>query len=65
MGQWEKGSGIMKCRVKIYTENKDLISDDIWYGSTLEDVRFWVELSIKEIMSKTQMQGLNYQIDEI
>ena len=42
----------MKYRVRIYNEENELISDDIWYGNSIENVKFWVDLAIRDIVQK-------------
>jgi len=54
----------VKYRVKIYNGSNELISDDIWYGNSLENVKFWVDLAIRDIIQKLNYQHLYYDIDE-
>ncbi len=54
----------MKYRVRIYNEGNELISDDIWYGNSIENVKFWVDLAIRDIVQKLNYQHLYYNIDE-
>ncbi len=53
----------MKYKVDIYAEG-NLISSDIWYGYSIQDVKFWVELAIKDILQNTSYQNINYFINE-
>ena len=54
---------MLKYRVKIYDYNQNLITDDIWYGYDIENVKFWVDMAIKEMMDSGQYSGLYYFID--
>mgnify|MGYP003584895635 CR=1 FL=1 len=54
---------MLKYRVKIYDYNQNLITDDIWYGYDIENVKFWVDLAIKEMMLTGHYNGLYYYID--
>ena len=54
----------LKYRVRIYNEGNELISDDIWYGNSIENVKFWVDLAIRDIVQKLNYQHLYYNIDE-
>ncbi|MGM0508270.1 MAG: hypothetical protein ACQERZ_03780 [Fusobacteriota bacterium] len=55
----------MKYRVKIFNENDEVISDDIWYGSSVDNVKFWVDLAIKDILKKLNYKHLYYEIEEV
>ena len=52
----------MEFNVKIYVEG-EVISEDLWYGSSLENVKFWVELAIKDICEKYSGKKITYDID--
>jgi len=54
----------VKYRVKIYNGKNELISDDIWYGNSLDNVKFWVDLAIRDIIQKLDYKHLYYDIDE-
>ncbi|BDU51169.1 hypothetical protein [Haliovirga abyssi] len=54
----------MKYRVKIYNESDEMISDDIWYGNSIDNVKFWVDLAIRDIIQKLHYKHLYYEIDE-
>ena len=54
----------MKYRVRIFDENNELISDDIWYGNSMDNVKFWVDLAIKDIINKLDYRHLHYDIEE-
>jgi len=54
----------MKYRVRIYNEENELISDDIWYGNSIENVKCWVDLAIRDIVQKLNYKHLYYNIDE-
>ena len=53
----------MQYRVKIYNENNDLISNDLWYGYSIDNVKFWVDLAIKRMMESGNYRRLEYYID--
>lgn len=55
---------MMKYRVKIFNENNEVISDDIWYGNSIDNVKFWVDLAIRDIIKKLNYKHLYYEIDE-
>ncbi len=54
----------MKFRVKIFNEQNEIISDDIWYGNSVDNCKFWVDLAIKDIIKKLDYKHLSYEIDE-
>ena len=53
----------MQYRVVILNEKDDVISDDIWYGYNIENVKFWVDLAMKNMMDSGQYRGLRYHIE--
>ena len=55
----------MKFRVKIYNEEKEIISDDIWFGNSIDNVKFWVDLAIRDIIKKLNYKHLYYEIDNV
>ena len=54
---------MQKYRVKIYDYNNNEITNDVWYGYTIENVKFWVDMAIKEMMDSGQYSELYYFID--
>ena len=54
----------MKYRVRIYNEKNEVISDDIWYGNSIDNVKFWVDLAISDIIQKLKYKHLYYEIFE-
>gem|GEM_PF-2749809 len=55
----------MRARVKIMDQNNNLISENIWYGENLDNIEFWVRLSLNELMLKTNSKGISYTIEEV
>jgi len=56
---------MQKYRVKIYDYNNALITDDIWYGYNIENVKFWVDMAIKEMMATGKYGGIYYFVDSV
>lgn len=54
---------MQKYRVKIYDYSNNLITDDIWYGYNIENVKFWVDMAIKEMMTTGKYSGIYYFVD--
>lgn len=55
----------LRARVKIMDQNNNLISENIWYGENLDNIEFWVRLSLNELMLKTNSKGISYTIEEV
>lgn len=55
----------MRYHVVIFEGDNHVISDDIWYGSSLDNVKFWVDLAIKDIVYKTSYGHLHYKLREV
>lgn len=53
----------MQYRVKIYNENNDIISDDIWYGYSIDNVKFWVDMAVKNMIESGQYRNIRYYIE--
>ncbi len=53
----------MEFRVKIYTELNQVISDETWYGTSLENVKYWVEKAVLEL--KGTYKDVYYEIVDI
>ncbi len=39
----------MEYMVKIFNKKNQLISDEVWYGSSLEHVKIWIEFAINSM----------------
>lgn len=55
----------MQYRVKMYNENNEMISDDIWYGYSIDNVKFWVDLAIKDMLNNGSYRKLSYYIESV
>lgn len=53
----------MKYKVDIYADS-NLISSDYWYGSSIQDVKFWIELVIRDILQNTNFKHIEYYVNE-
>ena len=53
----------MEFRVKIYTELNQVISDETWYGTSLENVKYWVEKAVLEL--KETYKDVYYEIVDL
>ncbi len=53
----------MQYKVDIYADG-NLLSSDNWYGYSIQDVKFWVELAIRDILENTSYQNVSYFINE-
>jgi len=53
----------LEFRVKIYTELNQVISDETWYGTSLENVKYWVEKAVLEL--KGTYKDVYYEIVDI
>lgn len=58
-----KGGSPVKFRVKIYTELNQIISDETWYGTSLENVKYWVEKAVIEL--KESYKNIDYDIESL
>ncbi len=56
---------MLQYRVNIYNEKNDLLSSDIWYGNSLQDVEFWVKLAAKNIIENSNSKNIFYTIDQV
>lgn len=54
----------MKYRVTIFNEKEEIISNDIWYGISIDNLKFWVDLALLDIAKKTTHTNLHYAISE-
>jgi hypothetical protein len=54
---------LLEFRVKIYTELNQVISDETWYGTSLENVKYWVEKAVLEL--KGTYKDVYYEIVDI
>ena len=55
----------MRFKVYIYKENNILISEDIWYANSMEEVKFWVDTAIKDMIKYTDYKTIRYEINEL
>lgn len=53
----------MKCRVTILDQDNEIISNDYWYGHSLKNIKYWVDLAIKDIIGSNQYDFLHYVIE--
>ncbi len=58
-----RGEEMQKYRVKIYDYENNEITNDIWYGYTIDNVKFWVDMALREMMDSGKYRGLYYYID--
>lgn len=55
----------MRFKVYFYKENNILISEDIWYANSMEEVKFWVDTAIKDMIKYTNYKTIRYEINEL
>lgn len=55
----------MQCRVCISNEKNEIISNDIWYGNSVNSIKYWVDLAISDILKKPGYTKLYYEINEL
>lgn len=54
----------MRFKVTIFNDSGEIISNDIWHGTSVDNIKFWVDLAIKEIIKNADYQHLYYNVEE-
>jgi hypothetical protein len=54
---------LMRFKVKIFKNGNEIISEDIWYGKDLDNVRYWIDLAIQDIINKLGVSNLSYDVE--
>lgn len=55
----------MTFNVKLYNNVGNLLSDEVWYGDSLDGVKFWIDLALLGLMDKFCCDSLYYTVDPI